>query len=213
MTPWEIHGSELTNCNCAYGCPCQFNALPTNGTCEAAICFHIDKGHHGDVALDGMNMAMVAKWPGPIHMGEGRMQLIIDDRATPEQRAAMEKILRGEDTEDMATVWWVFSMMSPHKEETLFKKFKFQADMQARTGAVHIEDVLDLEAQPIRNPVTGAPHSVRIDMTGGFGYEVAEMGSGTTRTHGVLDLPDNVDTYAQFNELHFNNRGMIRAAV
>ncbi|MGA7790694.1 MAG: DUF1326 domain-containing protein, partial [Xanthobacteraceae bacterium] len=23
------------NCNCAYGCPCQFNALPTHGNCEA----------------------------------------------------------------------------------------------------------------------------------------------------------------------------------
>jgi Uncharacterized conserved protein len=24
MTPWEIEGRELVNCNCSYGCPCQF---------------------------------------------------------------------------------------------------------------------------------------------------------------------------------------------
>ena len=36
MIPWEIHAIQVTNCNCDYGCPCQFNALPTYGTCEAA---------------------------------------------------------------------------------------------------------------------------------------------------------------------------------
>jgi len=35
MTPWEIQADEIVSCNCAYGCPCQFNALPTNDNCEA----------------------------------------------------------------------------------------------------------------------------------------------------------------------------------
>lgn len=211
MTPWEIHGLELTNCNCNYGCPCQFNAAPTHGTCEAALTFHIDKGHYGDVTLDGLNMAMAVKWPGPIHHGEGRMQLIIDERANPDQRAALEKIMRGEDTEDMATMWWVFSTMSPHKEETLFKPISFEANMEERTGHAVVEDVFEVTAEPIRNPVTGAAHRVRIDMLGGFGYRVAEMGNGTTRTHGLIDLPNNTDTYAQFNELHLSNSGIIEA--
>ena len=43
MTSWEVHGRELANCNCAYGCPCQFNALPTYGTCEAAAGFEIER--------------------------------------------------------------------------------------------------------------------------------------------------------------------------
>src|SRR5438034_944809 len=33
-TEWTIHGREFANCNCAYGCPCQFNALPTHGNCS-----------------------------------------------------------------------------------------------------------------------------------------------------------------------------------
>ncbi len=213
MTPWEIHGTELTNCNCAYGCPCQFNALPTHGTCEAAICFHVDKGHHGEVSLDGLNFAAVVKWPGAIHLGEGRMQIVIDEAASPDQRKALERIMWGEDTDEMATMWWVYSMMSPHKEETIFKKFDYSCDVEARTGAVRIDGVLDLDAGPIINPVTGQPHRVRIDMVGGFGYEIAEMGSATTRTHGLIDLPNNTDSYAQFNELHFNNHGYIRAAA
>ncbi len=33
---WTIKGREFIHCNCAYGCPCQFNALPTRGNCQAA---------------------------------------------------------------------------------------------------------------------------------------------------------------------------------
>ena len=53
MIPWEIHAIQVTNCNCDYGCPCQFNALPTYGTCEAAEGIKINKGFYGDVSLDG----------------------------------------------------------------------------------------------------------------------------------------------------------------
>ena len=31
-TDWMIRGPEIASCNCSYGCPCQFNALPTDGT-------------------------------------------------------------------------------------------------------------------------------------------------------------------------------------
>ena len=52
MTPWEIKGRELANCNCNFGCPCQFGILPNRGNCEAAIVYQIDTGHYGDVKLD-----------------------------------------------------------------------------------------------------------------------------------------------------------------
>ena len=48
MADWEIHGHMFTNCSCAYGCPCQFNALPTHGYCRAVVFVQIDKGHFGD---------------------------------------------------------------------------------------------------------------------------------------------------------------------
>ncbi len=31
---WEVKATEFANCNCSYGCPCQFNALPTHGNCR-----------------------------------------------------------------------------------------------------------------------------------------------------------------------------------
>jgi hypothetical protein len=26
---WRIQGTDVTHCNCAWGCPCQFMSLPT----------------------------------------------------------------------------------------------------------------------------------------------------------------------------------------
>ena len=86
MVEWEFHGKQFVNCNCAYGCPCQFNALPTHGDCRAVIFFQIDSGHFGPTKLDGLNAAFAVAWPGAIHQGRGRMQPIIDARADQAQR-------------------------------------------------------------------------------------------------------------------------------
>src|SRR5690242_9124576 len=59
MVEWAFKGREFTNCNCAYGCPCQFNALPTHGNCQAVIGIQIDEGHHGQTSLDGLRFAGV----------------------------------------------------------------------------------------------------------------------------------------------------------
>ena len=58
-TDWMIRGPEIGSCNCAYGCPCQFNALPTDGTCRAAVGIQIDKGHYGKVKLDGKTASKI----------------------------------------------------------------------------------------------------------------------------------------------------------
>ena len=95
MVEWEFHGKQFVNCNCAYGCPCQFNARPTYGDCRAVIFFHIDTGHFGATRLDGLNAAFAAAWPGAIHEGHGRMQPIIDQRADDAQRQAVHAIMTG----------------------------------------------------------------------------------------------------------------------
>jgi|TARA_Y100000994_G_scaffold78570_1_gene64862 hypothetical protein len=211
MTPWEIQGRELANCNCAYGCPCQFNALPTDGTCEAAVGYEIDTGHYGDVKLDGLRVSATYKWPGAVHEGNGEYQLFIDENATPEQRDALEKIVTGEDTEEMATMWWIFTAMCSKKHPTQFRKITTDIDVDKRVGTVKVDGILDIMGEPIKNPVTGAEHRARIDLPNGFEYKIAEMGSAsTTTTAGEISLIKNKDSYAQFAELHLNNSGVVR---
>lgn len=212
MTPWEIHGIELANCNCATGCPCQFMALPTHGSCEAVAGFAFDRGHYGDIDLSGTRAALVVQWPGPIHEGEGRMQIIVDEAASPEQREALYKIMTGEDTEEMATMWWVFSAMSPHKLGMLVKPIALSVDMAARRGSISVPGVFETEAGPITNPVTGAEHRARIDLPHGFEFRLAEVAKGTTRTSGEISLKANTDSHAHIAELHLSGRGVPEAA-
>jgi hypothetical protein len=95
---WEIKATEFANCNCIYACPCQFNALPDKGFCEAVAGYQIDSGHFGDVRLDGLRAAAMWRWPGAVHLGNGSMQLVIDQRADAAQREALIKILSGQET-------------------------------------------------------------------------------------------------------------------
>ena len=41
---WHIIGKQFGNCNCDYGCPCQFNAPPTYKYCHGMGAFKIEKG-------------------------------------------------------------------------------------------------------------------------------------------------------------------------
>src|ERR1700674_1674528 len=93
-TKWHLKGRNFSHCNCAYGCPCQFNALPTHGNCKAVVAIAIDQGHHGDTKLDGLKFGGVFSWPGPIHEGHGEAVPIVDERANPAQREAILPIMR-----------------------------------------------------------------------------------------------------------------------
>lgn len=205
---WEIKGTEFTNCNCMYACPCQFNALPDKGFCEAVVGYQIHEGHFGDVRLDGLRAAAIYKWPGAIHLGNGSMQLIIDSRANAEQRNALVKIISGEETEDMATMWWVFGAMSPTKHPPLFHPINFEGDVESRRARLDIPGVATMTGEPIRNPATGAEHRVRIDFPESFEFAQAEIGSGTSKTTSTISL-DLKDTYGQFAHLHLSHKGRL----
>lgn len=209
MTPWEIEGRELINCNCSYGCPCQFSALPSKGYCEAIGGLAIDKGHYGDVRLDGTKVALVLAWPGPIHEGKGRCQPVVDSNASPAQREALLKIISGQDTEPFATVFAVFATTFEKVFDPIFTPIEFDVDVDARRGRIRAEGVLEVDGEPIRNPVTGQEHRARIDLPLGFEYELAEIGSASSRSSGNLALQLQ-KSYAQFARIHLGNRGVVR---
>ncbi len=206
---WEIKGRAFANCNCAYGCPCQFNALPTHGNCEAAVGFQIDEGRFGNVKLDGLRGAALYSWPGAVHEGNGTMQLIIDESANDEQREALLRIMQGEETEPMATGWAVYASMVTTILDPLIKPIDFEVDVEGRRARLSIPGVVESRGEPIRNPVTGAEHRARIDLPNGFDYTLAEMGSGTTKATGEIKL-DMKDSYGQFNNMHLTPTGPVR---
>ena len=205
---WEIKATEFANCNCSYGCPCQFNALPTYGDCKYVAAFQIEQGHFGGVKLDGLRAVTMGMWPGPIHEGKGTMRVVIDERADARQREALAKILTGQETEDMATMWWVFGAMSPTKLPTVYAKIELEVDVDKRTARLEVPGVASSKGEPIRNPVTGAEHRVRIDFPQSFEYRLGEIGSGTSKTTGPLAI-DLKDSWGLFARLHLSHKGRL----
>ena len=125
------------------------------------------------------------------------------------QREALRKIIHGEDTEEMATMWWVYSAMSPKKLETLYKPIDFEVDIEKRTGRMSIPGIAEMSGEPIRNPVTGAEHRARIDLPHGFEYTIAEMGSASSSVKGPMAM-ELKNSYGQFAELNLSGSGVIR---
>ena len=206
---WEIKAREFTNCNCDYGCPCQFNALPTHGNCQAIVGYQIDEGHFGETRLDGLRAIYIGDWPGAVHQGDGTIQLIIDEQADEAQREALRAIMYGEETEPGATVFNVFMSMVTTVHDPLYKKIDFEVDIDKRTAKLLVEGLVDGTGEPIRNPVTGAELRARIDLDGGFEYLVAEMGSGTSKSMGTIPM-ELTASYGQFANIHLSPQGIVQ---
>ena len=211
MTPWEIQGTELMNCNCSYGCPCQFNALPTHGHCAAM-------GRSRSTAATTATWCSTASGSRSCSSGRGRprgrgrCQPIVDERASPAQREAVLKIMTGQDTDPFATMFSVYASTLEQAFDPIFARIDFDVDVDARRGRIHVDGVFDLAGDPILNPVSGAEHRARIDLPHGFEYELAEIGSGTSRSQGHIPLTLD-GSYAQFARLHLNNHGVVRHRV
>ncbi len=164
MIPWEIQAREFVNCNCGYACPCQFNDLPTHGRCEAAGAIAIDKGHFGDVSLDGTRIAFVFWWPGAVHEGKGKCLPIVDEGASEDQREALLTVMSGGETDPFATMFNVFASTVETVYDPVFTRIDFDVDIEERKGRINVEGYFETVGEPIRNPVTGDPHRVRIDL-------------------------------------------------
>ncbi len=207
-TRWSFEGREFVHCNCAYGCPCQFNALPTHGHCQAVLAIEIERGRHGETILDGLRFGMIVAWPGPIHEGGGEAVPIIDICADTAQREALLRIVSGLDTEPGATVFQVFSTTFARVHEPVFAPIELELDIDGRSARLRVPGWIDARGEPIRNPVSGEEHRARINLPNGFEYDTAEIGRGWAETKGALAI-SLADSHAQFAPLHITESGVV----
>jgi hypothetical protein len=206
---WNMKGWEVANCNCNWGCPCQFNQLPSHGDCKAVVFVHIDEGNFGPTKLDGLRWGIVAAWPGAIHQGNGTMQIVVDERADEKQREALESIAMGKETEPMKVVWSVYAAMTTKFLPTIAKQIDLNADIDERTGSIRVPGLVTGDVSPITNAKTGLPHRVRVDLPNGFEFSQAEFASGTSKVEGAIPL-DFTKTHAHFARVHWSTHGVVR---
>ena len=208
LTEWFMEGSEYGHCNCAWGCPCQFNALPTHGHCRAHSFFQIDKGRFGDVPLDGVRWGILATWPGPIHEGCGTLQVVVDDRATDEQRAAIVAVAQGREIDPGALIMQVFTAVIDTYLPVIVERIELAIDVERRVARLNVPGLIDAFAEPIRNPVTGAEHRVSLTIPNGFEFTTAEVASGNAKSTGPIEL-DFHGTHVHLAHIHWTTHGVV----
>ncbi|MGH7080562.1 MAG: DUF1326 domain-containing protein [Acetobacteraceae bacterium] len=108
QTKWHLSGDYFENCNCDVVCPClvspaaPLTARPTQGVCDVALAFHIDKGAYGEVTLSDLNIVVIAHTPGPMAEGDWTLAAYIDEHANDGQTAALGAIFGGSEGGPMA---------------------------------------------------------------------------------------------------------------
>jgi hypothetical protein len=207
---WLFKSETYDNCNCAMNCGCQFNLPSTHGYCQSAFIGDIVEGHFNDTPLAGLNWAALYRWPGEIAEGNGKRQIIIDERADAAQRKALETIISGEACAPLSNLFSVMASTCSDFCETLFLPIDLEADLAARTARVEIPGILRSSAKPKINEFTGEPFRIAIARpSGSFEFTYAEIGLGTTSVTGAMDMAYE-DSWAHFCIHHFNQDGMVR---
>jgi hypothetical protein len=211
---WKVHAYFLDACNCDWGCPCQFSAKPTHDNCEGVAGYHIVTGSYGtNVKLDGLNMALIASWPGPIHEGRGTLSFYIDNRANENQFEALSNIITGRAGGGPFEIYasTIEKLYGPKRAN-----IKFQAkDLRSRVSVLNIRGdrkrqvqkeqspnvIAEAWLEPIRNPVTGKVHRAIIEIPEAF--ESSRMEQASTKT--LLANNNNLNfryegTYGSFSK-------------
>jgi len=178
---WMIKGPKLAGCNCNYGCPCEFNAPPTDpNLCEGLEAMDIEEGYFGDSRLDGLRFGAIYRWPGPVHAGGGIVQGVIDARADEAQRQALFAILGGKE-QAPTTAFAIYGATIAKELDPVFSEIDFAADIASGRGRFSVPGLFECTLEPIRNPVTGQISRAAINLHSGFEFRGAEMASATFR--------------------------------
>src|SRR6202048_3293257 len=153
------------------------------------MCGHIEQGNFNDTNLDGLDWAVLMYWPGEVAEGNGKQQIIIDERADPAQREALRKILHGESTAPGATHFFVYNSMMSTVLETLYAPIELSIDVDQRTASMTIEGLVESRGEPLAQPGNpGLPPRIQLSTPEGPRYLYAEMGNGNTTARAGIDL-------------------------
>ena len=174
-TTWMMEADYLQGCNCDYGCPCEFEAPPTRGDCQGLGAWRINRGKYGDLSLDGLGFGFVAHWPGAMHKGNGTAALLFDEKANAAQRKALFEIATGSAG---GMPFEIIAMTLSKLLDPQYLPFQFKID--GRESSLKVGNVFELAFEPIKNPVTGQPETIRVAHETGFLFQTAECVS--TRT-------------------------------
>lgn len=145
---WYFEADYFTFCNCDWGCPCNFNARPTEGHCHGGGVWNIRRGAFGPVKLDGAKLAIFYWFPGLIEQGNATARTYIDRGTTPEQRTALGMICDGKAGGGM---FELFHSLASKFHPTIVTDIEFAVDGDGK-DRVRVGDYWEAESELLAYP-------------------------------------------------------------
>ena len=195
---WSMQGSILGDCNCDWGCPCNFDVAPTYGECHGVYLWLVENGRYGEVDLDGVGFVWAASSPGPIHEGNLTSVLLIDEAASAEQREAVQTLWNGEaglpfDILVSVTGTWLDPVFAP-----------FEVELAGINSKAKVGEVYEVALSRVKNPVTGDDEELYLDKPTGFTSTRAELGMTPVSRLNVDGLSyDNSGKYGEYSRFEY----------
>jgi hypothetical protein len=177
---WRLEGVYAEACTCEAACPCIMLSDPTEGSCDALVGWHIERGHFGTISLDGLNVAVGVHTPGNMKEKNWTVALYLDERATEEQRNALTRIFAG------------------------------QAGGHPSRIAEHVATVAGVSAMPIRFESDGRRGRMEVGRAGAAEWEPIEGQGGGTVTiqgHPLAVSPGNAVVVGRAGRARFRDHG------
>lgn len=142
---YSLVGTLLEACSCGVLCPCWIGEDPDQGTCDAFIAYHFDRGEVDGVDVGGLNVVNVVHIPGNVLTPHSwKVIVFVDSKASTEQRDAILAAFTGKlggPLADLAgLIGEVIAVESADIEHTVVNG----------AGHVRVANALDAEMAPFR---------------------------------------------------------------
>ncbi len=167
---WNVSGKYFETCSCDFVCPCilgQMAVRPSKGSCTFAMTMEVERGSFGSVTLDGVTFIVLGFTPGEMGKGNWSVGLVIDDRASADQREAVTAIASGAAGGPMAALTGLIGKFlgaefAPIKVESSGRKWTVKAGNLVDMGAEGAMGIDPNATEPMFLENTGHPVSNRL---------------------------------------------------
>jgi hypothetical protein len=202
---FEVEGIGFTLCQCtAFACPCRSNGHPTHGSCDAADFAYIQRGHYGEVKLDGLKAVVVGDLidVDPKRVGA---TIYFDEKTTPEQRDAFLAMFR-----------YMFQFAPPNISANKVVPMEFRESADKTEYSLHIPGILKgksvLKRDNNGKPLNTVPamdqwgNKIHYAQTVVFKYDDKEVG----KSWDLSDRQSNVKYFHTSKKMYDNKELLIQ---
>ncbi len=199
---YEIEGRLLEVCTCEVICPCWVGRDPDGGKCDSALAWGIDKGTIEGIDVSGLTLALSVHIPGNVLTpGSWKAAVIVDDRASDEQQAALLKVFTGQAGGAIADLAGLIG------EVVAVERAPITFTVQGGKGTFRVGDIADAELEPLQG-ATGKPTVLQETVFSTIPGSPAFVSRGNHFTrngsrHGLPDVKDLRDHNAIQGHFHF----------